>query len=68
MENNKIVCHCCGNLIEKEDFLSIEKVWGYFSRGKDGQKHQINLCEACYDRWIQGFKYAPDVTEITELM
>ena len=42
--------------------------WGYFSKNKDGQKHQICLCESCYDRWIQTFKLAPEIEEVTELM
>ena len=33
----RIVCDCCGKEIkkEKEDYLEIEKTWGYFSE-KDG--------------------------------
>ena len=68
MEKNIKICHCCGRAIGQEDYLNIEKVWGYFSKGKDGQKHEINICEDCYDRWIQGFKKAPEVTEMTELI
>lgn len=68
MEKNVKICHCCGKKIEGADYLHIEKVWGYFSKDKDGQKHQIDLCEECYDNWVQGFKYKPDVMEMTELL
>ena len=50
MKKTEIICHCCGKIIGQADYLHIEKEWGYFSGGKDGEKHEINLCEACYDR------------------
>ena len=56
MEKNRKICHCCGNEIENQEYICIEKIWGYFSKDKDGQKHRINLCEDCYDTWIQSFK------------
>lgn len=68
MEKNKKVCHCCGHEINQADYLYIEKVWGYFSKDKDGQKHCIILCEDCYDKWIHNFKYAPEISEMTELI
>ncbi len=56
----RIVCDCCGKEIkkEKEDYLEIEKTWGYFSE-KDGDKHQFDICEHCYDVWVGGFVYPP---------
>lgn len=51
----KTVCDCCGREIGKqEDFLHLEKTWGYFSR-KDGEYHQWDICEDCYDKWVKGF-------------
>lgn len=51
----RIVCDCCGKEIkEQEDHLRIEKTWGYFSR-KDGEHHQWDICEDCYDKWTAGF-------------
>ena len=66
MEKNMNRCHCCGNVIEKNDFIRIEKTWGYFSNQKDGQTHRFCVCETCYDAWVRGFKYAPEVEEVTE--
>ena len=65
-------CNMCGkkikeNGLEREDFLQMEKTWGYFSE-KDGEKHTIILCETCYDLWIKSLKIAPDVEEITEFL
>ena len=68
MRKNEIICHCCGKIIGSEDYLHIEKNWGYFSRGKDGEKHVINICEDCYDHWIRTFKHSPDITAVTELL
>lgn len=59
---DKIICNKCGKEIEvkdnrpTEEVLSIEKRWGYFS-GKDNEVHMFDLCESCYDEWIQTFKH-----------
>ena len=44
---------------KKEDMLSVEKRWGYFS-GKDNEVHRFDLCEDCYDRLIAQFVIAPE--------
>lgn len=33
----------------KQEFVVIKTSWGY-SSNKDGQNHEIVLCESCYDR------------------
>lgn len=55
-EVTQIRCDCCGKIIQErqEDFLQIDKQWGYFS-AKDGVRHQLDICEACYDRWRATF-------------
>ncbi|MEF9945992.1 MAG: hypothetical protein RR869_05885 [Lachnospiraceae bacterium] len=56
----RIYCNQCGKEIHvsngtpQEDVLSVEKRWGYFS-GKDNEVHRWELCEDCYDKWIQSF-------------
>ena len=71
MEINK--CNCCGKEIkteqgiQKEDVLVISKEWGYFS-GKDMERHQMVVCETCYDNWVSGFKIPPTVEERTEAL
>ena len=49
-------CDCCGRKIdaEREDYLHLEKQWGYFSQ-KDGENHVLDICEACYDKWRSSF-------------
>lgn len=62
-ENNqkveKVLCNCCGKEITKEqgyfsDHLHIEKQWGYFSQ-KDGRKDDFDICENCYDKFVNSF-------------
>lgn len=56
-----VYCNCCGECITKIelnnqhiDYLYVEKIWGYFS-AKDLSRHSFNICERCYDKWIEGF-------------
>lgn len=69
----KIVCNNCGHTVDvagglpKEEFLKVDKQWGYFS-GKDGQIHQFDLCEQCYDRLLAGFLFPVNAEEAKELL
>lgn len=60
-ETVKIICNMCGKEIEirngipEEEVLTVEKKWGYFS-GKDGEVHQFDLCEACFDKLEGAFQ------------
>lgn len=68
-----IYCNGCGKRIagwEKEmheDFLHVEKAWGYFSN-KDQERHSFDLCEACYDKLLEGFVKEAQTEEMTELL
>ena len=59
-DTETIFCNGCGKEIVikdgmmREDLLSVEKRWGYFS-GKDNEVHRFDLCEECYDRMISQF-------------
>lgn len=56
----EVICNGCGKIIpvEKgiaaEDYISVQKIWGYFSN-KDGEYHSWELCEQCYDRIVKQF-------------
>ncbi len=71
----KIYCNCCGKQIQikentqiaLEDYVVIEKSWGYFS-GKDGICQKMNICESCFDAWVQTFAKKPQETEEQELL
>lgn len=69
----KIYCNMCGkefhldNEIVKEGILSVEKCWGYFSE-KDGEIHELDLCEACYDKLIKQFKIPVTVKKQKEFV
>lgn len=68
MENEKVLCNCCGKEMKKrngilqEDGLFVLKEWGYFSE-KDLQIHRFNLCEKCYDQFVQKFVIPVEVSE-----
>ncbi len=71
--NQQKTCNSCGQIIEKvslsgiyQDHLSIKKEWGYFSQ-KDMTQHNFNICESCYDKWIQTFKLPVEELLITDL-
>lgn len=51
----------------QEEFLHVEKEWGYFS-GKDGEIQEFDICEACYDQWVKSFQIPVRTIEITELV
>ena len=59
-EIDKIICNQCGKEIPvikgvaREDYLSVEKQWGYFSK-KDLQIHRFCICESCYDQLTESF-------------
>lgn len=69
----KLVCNGCGksiavkNDVAPEDWLSVDKTWGYFSE-KDGQIHAFDLCEACYDKLTKGFALPVTVKKQRELL
>lgn len=73
VDNKSFICNLCGkeikaiNGISKEDFIILKKQWGYFS-AKDGQVHEICICEACYDDWIKTFKMPPQRSNAVELI
>ena len=59
-----IVCNCCGKKIQISDqhpypeYISIRKEWG-FDSPYDGEVHEIDLCQECYQKWIQTLKISP---------
>ena len=68
----KVVCNRCGqelkleNGIVQEGVFSGDARWGYFSR-RDGERHQFDLCEACYERLLEEFSIPVTIEEETEL-
>lgn len=68
-----VCCNMCGrslrveNGILKEGCFHAEHSFGYFST-KDGMSHAWDLCEACYDKMVQGFVIPVEETEKNELL
>ena len=69
----KVICNRCKKEISisdtgmmLEDYLHVDKTWGYFS-GQDGQRIAFDLCEECTGWLISEFKvpvYQEDVSEL----
>lgn len=65
---DKMYCNKCGKEIQiendiiKEGTYTGDTTWGYFSH-KDGEKHQFDLCEGCYDSLIEGFEIPVTVVD-----
>ena len=72
-KHQEIKCNQCGRALHvergilKEDALILKKEWGYFSE-KDLEVHELVLCEACYDTWIQGFVLPVRITGKQEVL
>ena len=68
-----VQCNCCSkelsveNGIVKEGCFSVDYSWGYFSN-KDGLCHKLDLCEACYDRFVNELTIPVTETENSELI
>lgn len=73
--NSRVECNVCGRTlpVEKEhnivteDFINIEKKWGYFSN-KDGMTHSFTICEKCYDTLIKKLLIPVKIEETTEIL
>ena len=65
-ELRKVICNKCKKEIEiidgiaKEEVMTVEKRWGYFSN-KDNEVHHFDLYEACYDELVQSFEVPVEI-------
>ena len=63
-EVSEVHCNACGKEVGKDasgyllDYVSLNKQWGYHSPF-DGESHDIDLCIACYQTWINRFEIPP---------
>ena len=70
---DKVCCNKCGRALKvengylKEGSFSVDHVFGYFSK-MDGVRHSFDLCEKCYQNWIDSFMIPVDVQEENELL
>lgn len=71
--HREVYCNCCGELItnrertnQHRDYLHVEKAWGYFS-SKDLAGHSFNICENCYDRWLESFRIPVEEFPVDEI-
>lgn len=75
-ENGKLKqvrCNGCGRELKaekeiiREGYFTADVRFGYFSR-KDGTRHTFDLCEDCYDRWIDTFAIPVEELPETEFL
>ncbi|MCI8831832.1 MAG: hypothetical protein K2P02_05110 [Lachnospiraceae bacterium] len=68
-----VMCNCCGKKmvvkdgIVREGAVMVDHTWDFFSE-KDGEVHHFDLCESCYDDFINQFRIEADVEEQTEFL
>ncbi len=53
--------------IVREGAVMVDHTWDFFSE-KDGEVHHFDLCESCYDDFINQFRIEADVEEQTEFL
>lgn len=69
----QVICNCCGkqlpveNGIVLEDYLHVEKQWGFFS-GRDGEITAFDLCEACTEALMERFAVPAHQKSAEELL
>lgn len=49
-----ILCDKCGKSTRDDcdmnfEYAQVESCWGYGSKDKDGERHEAQICETCYD-------------------
>ena len=74
MEQKKhLFCNQCGKelLVQdgilKEGCFRVDYPFDYFSN-KDGYIYSFDLCEVCFDKWLNGFKKPAQITETKEFL
>ena len=71
--NARFRCNKCGRdlkmqgSIPVEDYILVNKQWGYFSK-KDGKTYRFIICEECSDKIFGGFEVPVDISDTTELL
>ena len=55
------------NGVLREGVISVHHAWDFFSE-KDGEVHHFDLCEDCYNDWINQFRIAVNVEEQKEFL
>ena len=69
----EVICNQCGKKLKveegivKEGCFHVNYSFDYFSN-KDGYQYNFDLCEDCFDRWIENFRCPVDIREVKEFL
>ncbi len=72
-KTTKVLCNKCKKELPMkrniilEDFIEVNKKWGYFSK-KDGLTYNFILCEECSDELMESFLIPVKITDTNELL
>ncbi|MCC8060152.1 MAG: hypothetical protein LIO81_04815 [Clostridiales bacterium] len=72
-ELETVICNHCGrklivkNGLLREGAICVDHVWDFFSE-KDGEMHHWDLCEDCYDDFVNQFRIEPTIEEQVEFI
>ena len=72
-EVEAVYCNSCGKEMEvehgiiKEGVFEADISWGYFSE-KDGERHNFDMCEECYNLMIEKFKIPVERRSLKEFL
>ncbi len=62
----KSICNCCGRVLEQEEYINIEKQWGYFLTGMEQFREEKYARNVLNDR--KTFKIPLEEELLTELL
>lgn len=60
-----VICNMCGNSCKKHEgfdgsfsFATVKAHWGYFSDNRDGELHEAQICQKCWEDVVKTFKHS----------
>ena len=70
---DRVICNRCGKQLKvkegilREGCFRAEYEFDYFSK-KDGCIYSFDLCEDCFDAWVEQFRQPPEIREAKEYL
>ncbi len=70
---SEVICNRCGKHLKVEEGIlregcfQTEYNFDYFSK-KDGFSYHFDICEDCFDAWVEQFCLPPEIRETKEYL